>query len=317
MGKVLVTGANGFLASHTIDALTDAGYDVRGTVRTGRKARQEGNSHVEIIRGDFTDPGFMDTALSGCDMVVHCAAMTSQGGKAEEYMEVNVNAAERLIVAAIRHGVRKIVLVGSANAFAYGTMEAPGDESRPTKAPFTSSAYAVSKAMAQGLIPKYHSRIGIVAVSPTFMIGPSDGKSGSGRVIGMGLGKKIIFCPPGGKNFVDVRDAARGIVAALSGDFCGSAYLLAGENMSYREFYRTLCRCTGQKSCIVVIPRFLLYAAGCLGSLAAALGFKNEATLTSMRMLCTGNYYTGQKAVKELGISFREITDSIGDAVKY
>ncbi|NJK86741.1 MAG: hypothetical protein HC906_12975 [Bacteroidales bacterium] len=56
----------------------------------------------------------------------------------------------------------------------------------------------------------------------------------------MFYGKKIAFIPPGGKNFVDVRDAAKAICNAIEKGRNGEKYLLAGKNLTYKDFIRKL-----------------------------------------------------------------------------
>ena len=148
------------------------------------------------------------------------------------------------------------------------------------------------------------------------MLGPYDSKPSSGRIILMGL-KNIIFHPPGGKNFIDVRDAAQGTVNALTLGRNGETYLLAAENKSYREFFSLMNSVTGRKSHLICLPPPLLYIAGMAGSLIRLLNIPTELTLTNMRIICRGEYYSGRKAVEELGIELHPLEDSIMDAIDW
>lgn len=314
-GKVLVTGANGFLATNAIAALVEAGYEVRGLLR--RKGAFIGRvcPELELMEGSFTDDRTIGEALVGCDYVVHIAALTDQSASAEDYRKINVDATVRLAGKAVEAGVRRLVYVSSANAFAYGSKENPGDETKPTRPPFTESQYALSKAAAQKEVMKFKDRMDVVVVNPTFMIGPMDIKPSSGRIITMAYGRKVMAAPPGGKNFVHVGDAARGIVAALQKGRSGEAYLLCGENMNYHDFYSTLSRVSGKKMRLIDVPGKLLLAVGHVCDLLYKIGIKTDATLTNMKLLCIDNYYTNAKARKDLGIDFRSAEDAIRDAV--
>lgn len=79
-GKVLVTGANGFIAAHCVAKLLLSGFSVIGTVRSEAKAQSVLRSHSNhpslslIIVEDVTKPGCFDTAIAGCDGVLHLAA---------------------------------------------------------------------------------------------------------------------------------------------------------------------------------------------------------------------------------------------------
>ena len=96
-GKILVTGANGFLAVNVINALLAACCQVRGILR--RKGSYQGavSESLELYEGDFTDETVLPDAMSGCSAVVHCAACTDQSASEEEYRRVNVDAVKNLL----------------------------------------------------------------------------------------------------------------------------------------------------------------------------------------------------------------------------
>jgi dihydroflavonol-4-reductase len=133
----------------------------------------------------------------------------------------------------------------------------------------------------------------------------------------MGYNKRVIFCPPGGKNFVNATDAAKGVVDALEKGENGQAYLLAGENLSFRNFFQKLIQITQQHSFIITIPAFLLNTGGYIGNLLKSLGIKTQLSVTNTRILCVNNFYTSQKAQKELKSEFRDIETGIGEAIEW
>lgn len=316
--RVLVTGANGLLATNTIIALLSRGYRVRGLIRDTRKFVLPHQNNLELVVGDITDQASLEAAVKGCDRVIHCAATTDQRLLSyDDYYQINVQGTENVVQAAIRHQVKKIVYVGTANTFGYGTMARPGDETLPPKAPFSNAWYAKSKLEGQRLIVAAAGKIAITVVSPTFMIGPYDGKPSSGAIIQLGYGKKVVFHPPGGKNFVNAADAAGGIVDALEKGRNKEAYLLAGENLSYREFFNKLRMQTGQRSLLIAIPGTLLRAAGYLGDLLRLFGVRTALSSVNMKILCINNYYTNKKAQAELGTTFQPIETGIAAAIAW
>lgn len=317
MERVLVTGANGFLATNAIAQLLEDGYEVVGALRRSGSYIGLPHPHLSLVEGDFTDRNFISKAVEGCDHIVHIAAMTSQTGRREDYFRVNVDATLQLAEAAIKAGIKRMIYVCSANAFAYGSMDCPGDETRPTRWPFTESDYAMSKAEAQRKLQEYTDRIEIVTVNPTFMIGPMDIKPSSGRIITMGYGRRIMAAPPGGKNFVHVGDVAKGIVAALRKGRNGEAYLLCGENMDYHAFYSALARVSGQKMLLIRLPQWLTLGIGHICSALYKIGIRTDATLENMRLLCIGNYYTNKKAQTDLDLVFSSAEEAIRDAVEW
>src|SRR5690554_7967565 len=89
------------------------------------------------------------------------------------------------------------------------------------------------------------------------MIGAYDSKPSSGKIILMGLKKRIVFYPPGGKNFVPVKDVVNAIINAFHKGTSGEKYLIAGTDLSYKTFFKELRNITTQKQILIPIPKLL------------------------------------------------------------
>jgi len=318
MQKILVTGANGLLATNVIVTLLRKGYQVRGLLRNIIKYKGPEHENLELVTGDITDYHRMQEVLKGCDSVIHVAALTSHEiNHYSPYKKVNIDATESLILLSTEKKIKKFVYVSSANTFGFGTLENPGTENTPIRPPFSSSFYALSKLEAQEKVLSHQNKIPVCIVNPTFMIGPYDGKPSSGQIILMGFNKKVIFCPPGGKNFVNAVDAAEGVVNALEMGKNGQAYLLAGNNLSFHDFFQKLIRINKQRSFIITVPAFLLNTGGYFGNFLRFLGFKTQLSITNTRMLCINNFYTSDKAKRELNTNFRDIEAGIREAIEW
>jgi len=318
--KVLVTGANGLLASNLVRELLHSGYEVRGIVRESSNLLSLKKVDVELFKGEITNPADVRKAFAGCEVVVHAAANTSQWPtNFEAYKKTNVDATQMILDEAVRRGVGKFIFVSSANAFDPGTKDVPGNE----ESPFSmagKSGYMLSKQVAQELVLGEFRRSGLpaVVVNPTFMLGKYDAKPSSGQIILMAHQKSLMAYPSGGKNFVHVADVARGIVNAISMGTAGECYLLVGENLSYREFFEKLRLVHGHPQKLARIPRVAIRLAGYLGSLYETLSGK-PAKLNSVnaRLLCTDNYYSPDKAIRELNMPQTPISQAIEDALEW
>ena len=73
MERVLVTGANGFLATNAIAQLLEDGYEVVGVLRRSGSYIGLPHPHLSLVEGDFTDRNFISKAVEGCDHIVHIA----------------------------------------------------------------------------------------------------------------------------------------------------------------------------------------------------------------------------------------------------
>ena len=110
---------------------------------------------------------------------------------------------------------------------------------------------------------------------------------------------------------MDVEDVAKGIVLTLEKGRPGEEYLLAGENLSYAEFFRKYISVCGKKKFIIKVPGFLLNIAGALGNIVSHFKKDCEVNLTNTRILCIGNYYTASKSEEQLGITYTPITETL------
>ncbi len=319
MSRVLVTGANGFLACNTINELISKGYSVRGMLRKTARLHS-GHANLTPFYGNITEEKDVMEAARGCEIIIHIAAATGQSVAGYHiYEKVNVGGTRNIITASLEHKVRKVIYVSTANTFGYGTKSRPGDETLPMKYPFTRSGYAVSKSEAQSNVLDAFKGTGtsVTVVNPTFMTGPNDFKISSNRIILRALGKKVLFIPPGGKNFIHVKDAATGICNAIESGKNGECYLLANENLTFRDFYIKMAEVTGKKPFMVTIPKYLLLLAGCAGSMIRYFGVDTAVSYTNMQILSIGNYYSADKAVKNLRLPQTPIKIAIEEAVSW
>ena len=316
--KVFVTGANSLLGVNTILELLNQGYQVKGFLRDKRKFINYKHNNLELIEGDILDRNSFHNSLFDCNYIIHVAAATDPMlSKYSDFEKVNVKGTKNITEAAIQNNLKRFIYVGTSNYFGYGTLDSLGDESKQTMHPFINAYYAKSKNVAQDFVLTKTNEIEVVVVNPSFMIGAYDSKPSSGRLVLIGLKNQIIFCPPGGKNFVCVKDVSKGILSALKNGVNGESYLLSNENMSYKSFFKLLQDQTNSKTKILQLPKEVFLLLGYFGSGFRFLGFKTQFSLDNMKALCVKNYYSNSKAKEQLGISFSPIEDGLLEAVNW
>jgi uncharacterized protein YbjT (DUF2867 family) len=108
---ILVTGANGFVGGHVVQALRADGRDVRCFVRDRGRAQRLEASGSELVEGDVTHPESLHAAVSGCDTVVHLVAIRQ--GRPEQFQRVMIDGTRNVIGAARDAGVRRFVLMSA------------------------------------------------------------------------------------------------------------------------------------------------------------------------------------------------------------
>lgn len=315
---ILVTGADTALGTNIACELLAGGYSVRGLVGRRQDYRGPTGRKIELVEGDYTDGECLRRVLPRCEAVIHAAAMTSRSGRNYgDYHRANVVGTRNLIDAAADHGAKRVVVVSSANVFGYGSREIPGCELHDMSEPFASSYYYRSMYEALRAAMKAAGPVEVVAVAPSDIVGPyCTGRDGD-MALPKVYGKKLVFAPPGGANFVHAGDAALGVVRALERGKSGETYILCSENLTWKEFYKKIGEVAGKKTLCVGIPSLSMYAAGGAGSFLRMLGFCTRLSLTNMRILCTDGYYHNYKASRDLGVEFRPVEDAVRDALKW
>ena len=149
---MLVTGGGGFIGSNLVRALLERGDEVRvlDNFSTGRRENLRGPaSEVELIEGDVQSYERAHTAVRGCEVIVHQAALPSVPRSVQDPLTsnaTNVVGTLNVLLAARDSGVRRVVYASSSSV--YGTTETlPKSEDLPV-API--SPYAVAKLAGEG-----------------------------------------------------------------------------------------------------------------------------------------------------------------------
>lgn len=313
---VLVTGATGLLGTNLVNRLLKDGCEVRAVLRNPERYIGLKTEKLHLIqKGLFED---FSKDLKNADVVIHIAAQTAQNiFEYEPYRKINFEATKHLYEAAVKARVPRFIFISTANTSGFGGLKDLGLEEKPMKPPFTKSFYALSKKEAEDFLLAQNDDIQIKILCPTFMIGANDVKPSSGRIIQMGLNKKVIFYPPGGKNFVYVGDVVQAIIQSFSLDKNKGKWIINNENLNYCQFFQKLCNINHQKSLLIGVPKILLLAVGILGDMLRKFRIKTDLCTTNMQSLCIQNYYTNTKSKKDLKIKYTPIDRAIQEAVDY
>lgn len=317
MDKVFVTGANGLLGTNLILQLTEQGYSVCALVRNKKSFFNPNLNNLTLIEGDLANSSKLANQMKDCQYVVHIAANTSQKLlKLEDYYNTNVLGTQNIIDACIESKIKKMVYIGTANTYGYGTELDPGREEYPMKNPFTKSLYALSKNQAQEIVDRA-TQLNITTISPTFMIGAYDSKPSSGRIILVAMNKRFVFYPLGGKNFIHVSDVANAIIKAFDLNQSGQKFILANQNISYKDFYKKVIALNKQKSTLIPIPDFFIHFIGLIGDIFRSFGIRTDISSVNTKVLTINNYYSNKKIKEAINIIFTPIEEAIVDSIEF
>lgn len=234
---VLLTGVSGYIGLHCAQQLLDAGYAVRGSVRSAAKEKEVretlraasvDTTNLSIVELDLTSDKGWDEAASGCDYVMHVASpMAIANPKSEDEMIIPaVEGTLRALRAAKKAGVKRVVLTSSIMAM-MGSMKTgtfgPDDWTDMT-APDVST-YTKSKTLAEKAawdFIAYKSGEGameMVCINPGGVLGPPLGRDLTGQTMAMVdqmLRGKMPMVPKVAMPMTDVRDVAALHVKAMT-----------------------------------------------------------------------------------------------------
>lgn len=321
--QAAITGATGLLGSNLAIQLLEKGHSVRCTYRGKSPPGHLREFAIEWVRADLDDPASLRQALAGCDVVFHCAALISFLRRpTPETIKTNVDGT-RNVIEAVRHaGVKRLVHCSSVVTCAISTSGQPVDETLPWNfADFgVDEAYSITKRQAEELVVAEVGRgLDAVIVNPCYMLGPYDPKPSSGRMIIELIHGKVPGSPTGMNNFVDVRDVARGMIAAWQRGRTGERYILGNENLSYRDVFRLIARVAGVKPPLLTLPQALAKTVGWLGDAAQRITGR-EAMVNSVTVrysYLSGYIYSSEKARRELGYEPGPLEPAIRDAIAW
>jgi len=256
MPKYLLTGGTGFLGAHVAQTLRTAGHEVVALCRHDAPALTA--IGCTIARGDVLDAPSVKAAAAGCDGVFHCAGLVSRHAADSDRMwQVHVVGTRVTLDAAKEAGITRAVVASTSGVVAVATDDRPRNEDDDTPLGLISRwSYYRSKLFAeQEALSRNQPGFAVVCVNPSLLLGPGDLRNSSTNDVITFLEKKVQAVPAGGVSFVDVRDAAQAMVAAMAKGRAGQRYLVSGWNGSVRDFFGRLERVSGVKAPWLPMPK--------------------------------------------------------------
>ena len=318
----VVTGAEGFLGGWVVKSLLAQGAAVRALVFPEPPVRLLALG-CAIRRADVREPADLTAAFKptrkGQDVIViHTAGNVSIAGRVHRGVyEANVIGTQNVIDASRETGVRRLVYVSSVHAIP----EAPDRTTMTEVAHFdpelVRGEYAKTKAEATRRVLAAEG-LEVVVVHPSGLIGPDDpGRGHFTQLIRDALSGRLPATVGGGYDFVDVRDVAAGIVAALETGTSGHCYILSNRYFPVVELVGQVTALAGRRL-PVKIPMWLARATAPLAEWVAKLrGVSPLYTGYSLRTLHSPSDFSHERATRELGYHPRPMSETLADTVAW
>ncbi len=295
---VLVTGANGFVGSHLVDALLRAKEEVRVLVRASSNLRFVDTSRVRVFHGELARGEIPSEALDGVDRVFHVAAVL-KGAQWETFRRVNVDATLTLYrnFAEFAPAEGRFVFVSSLAAMGRGEK---GSVYHEDDAPNPHSFYGRSKLEAEVALAAL-SGPALTVIRPPAVYGPRD----SATLPLFALAERgFAFCVGSGErhlSLIHVHDLVTGLLTASEHRRgVGTFFLTDGPPHTWREIAQALANASSHKVFIATLPDWLVLGAGALNDAAHGL-FGRQAMFgrEKARDFCAPSYSCSSQAARE------------------
>ena len=313
---IAVTGASGHIGNVVCRQLLEKGHQVKALYQANSESLQ--GLPVSLVQGSVLDKSDLKRLIEGCSVVIHCAAIISiDGDPSGIVFKTNTEGPENVLELCLALGVKKLIHLSSVHAVMEIPMAGAFDETRPYK---TAAAFAYDYSKAQGeqrlLRAVKDSSLELVILRPSSVVGPFDFKpSKFGKALLDFYNQKIPILPPGGYDFVDVRDVAQSVVAAIDQGKNGEIYLLAGKYYSMKQLAGIIRKASAQKTPNKQIPFWVLKL--CLPLISLFSRISGAAPLFTIESISALKYghpnMDHSKADRELGHQCRDLEATIRD----
>ena len=319
--KILITGGTGFLGTHIVRQLTDAGEKNLRVMASSVPAWMT-DAGVEAVNGSVTDREIVAHAVNNVSAIFHLAGKVSRDNNDAAAMnKVHVEGTRILCEAAKEAGVLTMVLASSSGTIAVSEDEQIFDETFPQPVDVISQwAYYASKYYQERAALENFDGDGrkLVIMNPTLLLGPDDERLSSTKVVLDFLGRKIPYCPSGGLSIVDTRDAATAFITALEKGGHQEKYLLGSANLTFTDFFGKLERLSGVAAPVLRLPKKLAVAgSSMIESVFKHWGKASPVATSEVEQAEHFWYFDSSKAEEQLGFTPRDPQETLNDTIKY
>ncbi len=317
----VITGGKGYVGFALVKELEARGERMRLLLRTDSPYFD--GIECEKFMGDVTSLEQLEEAFQGAEIVYHVAGIVDiTGTKDEQVWAVNYEGTKNVVAACKKCGVKTLVYCSSVDAIPASDDVNVIREADSFDPDLLEGAYAKSKAAAtQYVLDSADDNLKVCVVHPSCCIGPYDNNNTSSVGTMLNLYLKGLFPVTmdfGGYNFVDVRDVAKGMVAAAEKGGNGECYILSGYAHTLDEFIRTLAYVCDRKPPKIKLKKsMLMKLLPEIEKVFDALKLPPLLNEYSVRKLCENCNFSRFKAKIDLGYEPRTLEKSLRDTVEW
>ncbi|MDZ4824082.1 MAG: SDR family oxidoreductase [Flavobacteriales bacterium] len=330
---ILVTGATGLLGTHITLELLQRGETVRCMKRAGSDVSlverlfhfldpEQGTkffSKISWVDGDALDLISLIEVMTGCDSVVHTAAVVSYHKRDRAMMyKINVEGTANVLNTALELRVRKVCHISSIAALGRKENKQYVTEKEPWEDADVHTHYGITKHLSEMEVMRaVQEGLNVVILNPGFVVGAGRANRSSGQLITV-LDRGLPFYSSGGTGVVAARDVAWCVAELLKHELPGERFTCIAENLSFKQIFEMMCSSLGRNAPKKIAPDWILNLA-IAGSwmLEKLTGRRASITKESVKNTELTFSYSNEKIKTEIGVQFTPVQSAIDEAVKF
>ena len=309
-----VTGGTGFVGLNLVQRLVNDGWNVTALHRASSDLTFLKRFKPNLAVGEITDQASLEATIpQGTDTLFHVAGNTNMWRRRNaEQTRDNVDGTRNVVEAAIKRGVRRLIVTSSISA--YGGVGGAITEDTPSQAEHSRVNYERTKWRAQEIARAATSRgLEVVIMQPGAIMGPYDIGTWS-RMFLLVRDGKLPGVPPAGLTFAHVAEVVSAHIAAADRGTNGGQYLLGGENRTMLDLVTEISLLLGKPAPKGEMPAALLKLVAWLGDFASNFTGKEPAITPEMAQGLGGtSTITAAKAQRELGYKIVPLKTMVKD----
>ena len=319
---ILVTGGGGFIGSHLVTRLVEAGESVRVMEEPAADVKHLPLQSIELVRGDIRCPEEVRDAVRDCRQVYHLAANPNLWARVPgDFDAVNYRGTCNVLDQALKAGVERVLYTSTESILACTQAKGRSIETLRLNGERMIGPYCRSKLKGeQEAFRLADAGAPVIVVCPTLPVGPGD------HHLTPPSRMTLAFCQ--GKlpayldcefNMIDVRDIASGMHAAMKIGQPGVRYLLSGTNLQLIEWLSIVGGLIGRDAPRWQVPYAVaLFVAHVSEWLADHFTGKIPlATVTGVKLTRYSMHFEAERSRKELGLHTRSVEESARDAIAW
>lgn len=319
--NAIVLGATGFIGSHVARALVKEGIDVRVLRRQSSPTLALEGLKVEEVLGDLNDKGSLVRAMKGAHCLFHVAGYYPlYSFEREKQKAIALRQIRNVLEAAEEAKVPKIVFTSSMSTIGKNPSGLSNEETSYDPTHFRGLYYEIKHEVEQEVLAYCKKGLPVVIVNPTGVFGDYDVKPTSGILVVQIAKRKVPAIIDAKMNAVDVRDVAKGQIAAMKQGKIGRRYILGGHNTTVWEVSCLIARLAKVPPPRLKIPLFVANGAAWLSELAGFYLLHQDRPalpIVGIDFLKYGMHYDTTRAQTELGFKVTPFEETFDRALAW